>query len=476
MPEQQLTGTYDIGWIGLGVMGRNFALNLADHRFAVACHDRDPRQADRLQKEKSGRHAIAAAGDLPAFCRLLRRPRAVLLLVPAGKPVEMVIQALEPLLETGDLIIDSGNSHFSDTDRRIARLAQKGLHFMGMGMSGGARGARQGPSLMPGGPEEGYERVRPVLQAAAAQTGAGACVAWMGHGSAGHYVKMVHNGIEYSLMQLIAETYDLMKRGLGLRPDELQRVYERWNRGGLNSYLIEITAAVLGQKDERSGGPLIDRILDAAKQKGTGQWTVADALQLQVPVPSIAAAVMMRHLSADKAQREETARMLEGPRAVFRGDPPILIDSLENALHAGFLITFAQGLALLRQASRIYGYQLNRETVARVWTGGCIIRAAMLEPIRAACVRHPEMPGLLTDPELGRQMQTRQSHLREVVRTAAEMELPAPGLMAALAYWDAARSGWLPANLIMAQRDYFGAHTYERIDAPGTFHTQWDAT
>jgi 6-phosphogluconate dehydrogenase len=475
MTDQSNNKPGDIGLIGLGVMGRNFALNMADHGFAVVGYDRDAEKTRQLEKERSDRHAIYTADDPGAFCEKLRQPRAIMMLVPAGDPVDAVIQALEPYLQPGDLVIDSGNSHFTDTDRRSARLTEKGLNFMGMGMSGGESGARHGPSLMPGGAESGYERVRPILMAAAAHVGEVPCVAYMGPGSAGHYVKMVHNGIEYGLMQLIAETYDLMKRGLGMQPDDLHPVYSRWNQGVLGGYLMEITASIFRHRDETTGRPLIDLILDEAKQKGTGEWTVADALKEQVPTPTIEAAVMMRHLSGDKQQRRAAATLLRGPDPHLTDDREAFIAKLEKALYAAFVITYAQGMALLKKASQTYGYRLDLEAVARVWTGGCIIRAVLLEEIQAAYRADPDLANLLTAPALSGTLQNHQSALRTVVSTAAGLGLPVPGLMAALSYWDAYRSGWLPANLVMAQRDYFGSHTYQRTDAQGTFHTQWEA-
>ena len=475
MTDKKVKEAGDIGLIGLGVMGRNFALNMADHGFAVVGYDRDAEKTRQLEKECSQRHAVYTAADLGILCEKLRRPRAIMMLVPAGNPVDAVIQALEPYLQPGDLIIDSGNSHFTDTDRRSAQLEKKGFHFMGMGISGGESGARYGPSLMPGGAEAGYERVRPILTAAAAHVGEMSCVAYMGPGSAGHYVKMVHNGIEYGLMQLIAETYDLMKRALGMQPDDLYPVYHRWNQGLLGGYLMEITAAIFQHRDEITGRPLIDLILDESKQKGTGEWTVADALKEQVPTPTIDAAVMMRHLSGDRQQRRAAATLLQEPDPHFTGDREAFIGQLEKALHAAFIITYAQGMALLTKASLTYGYRLDLESVARVWTGGCIIRAALLEEIQAAYRTDPDLVNLMTAPALRRMLQNHQSALRTVVSTAAGLGLPVPGLMTALSYWDAYRSGWLPANLVMAQRDYFGSHTYRRIDTEGTFHTQWEA-
>jgi 6-phosphogluconate dehydrogenase len=463
----------DIGLIGLGVMGSNFALNVADHGFSVAGYNRKEDKIRQLSEIKSAHHKIETTQDIRSLCQMVRTPRAILLLVPSGPPVDAVIESLVPHMEAGDLIIDSGNSHFTDTDRRSKSLEKKGLLFMGMGMSGGESGARHGPSLMPGGPRKGYERVGNILEAAAARVDKSSCVAYLGPGSAGHYVKMVHNGIEYGLMQLISETYDLMKRGLGMGPDELHAVYDRWNKEELNSYLIEITSDIFLQKDDKTGQPLIDVILDEAKQKGTGEWTAWDALDLQVPTFNIDTAVMMRDMSAYKNQREKAGHMLKGPSPRFEGERNPIIRQIKNALYAGMIITYAQGLALLAKASKTYQYNLNLETVARIWRGGCIIRAALLEDIRTAHKSNPSLENLLFDGHLGQAVVAREAELRAVVRTGVALGLPMPGLMMALSYFDAFRSGWLPANLIMAQRDYFGAHTYERMDEEGTFHTKW---
>ena len=464
----------DIGLIGLGVMGSNFALNVADHGFSVAGYNRKEDKIRQLSEIKSAHHKIETTQDIRSLCQMVRTPRAILLLVPSGPPVDAVIESLVPHMEAGDLIIDSGNSHFTDTDRRSKSLEKKGLLFMGMGMSGGESGARHGPSLMPGGPRKGYERVGNILEAAAARVDKSSCVAYLGPGSAGHYVKMVHNGIEYGLMQLISETYDLMKRGLGMGPDELHAVYDRWNKEELNSYLIEITSDIFLQKDDKTGQPLIDVILDEAKQKGTGEWTAWDALDLQVPTFNIDTAVMMRDMSAYKNQREKAGHMLKGPSPRFEGERNPIIHQIKNALYAAMIITYAQGMALLAKASKTYEYDLNLETVARIWRGGCIIRAALLEDIRSAHKSNPSLENLLFDGHLGQAVVAREAELRAVVRTGVALGLPMPGLMMALSYFDAFRSGWLPANLIMAQRDYFGAHTYERMDEEGTFHTKWE--
>jgi 6-phosphogluconate dehydrogenase len=463
----------DLGLIGLGVMGRNFVLNLADHGFAVAVYNRTAEKTREFMATAVGPRDIRPGYSLEEFAGLLKKPRAIIMLIAAGDPVDAVIKEISPFLEAGDLLIDSGNSHFTDTNRRAKQVAGKGLLYMGMGISGGQAGARHGPSLMPGGLKAGYERIRPMMEAAAAKVNGAPCVAYLGRGSAGDYVKMVHNGIEYGFMELIAETYDLLNRGLGLTPGEIKDIYEGWNRSELNSFLVGITAEILGRRDEGSGRPLVEMILDQAKQKGTGMWTSWDAMDLQVGTPTIDVAVVMRDLSGYKAERQAASQVLGGPSLVFGGDRERFLAKLKNALYAGVIVTYAQGLALLRKASEAYGYGLDLETVARIWRGGCIIRAALLEDIRAAFRNRPDLANLLLDPHLGQEFMARQTDLRDVVRVAAELGLPAPALMVCLAYFDAYRSARLPANLIQAQRDFFGAHTYERVDAPGTFHTTW---
>jgi 6-phosphogluconate dehydrogenase len=476
MASSTIAQRYDLGMVGLGVMGRNLVLNLADHGVRVAGTDRDPAKVDVLEADASSRpgRPIAAVRTPEAFLDLLRVPRAVMMLVPAGPPVDGVIRDLAPRLQPGDVIVDGGNSHFDDTRRRAAALSGSGILYLGLGVSGGEAGARHGASLMPGGPREAYERVRPALEAAAARVDGDPCVAYLGPGAAGHYVKMVHNGIEYGLMRLIAETYDLMRRGLGFTDDELAGTYEQWNRMEPASYLVEITAHIFRQVDERTGRRLIDVILDEARQKGTGMWASQEAMELQVPTPTIDVAVAMRHLSMLKREREMAARGLGGaPHAI--PDREGFASRLRNALYAGMIVTFAQGMALLRAASRAYAYDLDLETVARLWRGGCIIRSALLEKIRAACRDRPDLPNLLLDPALGGDVAARQEDFRAVACAAIQAGIPAPGLHVALAYFDGYRSDWQPANLVQAQRDYFGAHSYERVDAKGTFHTPWAA-
>ena len=463
----------ELGMVGLGVMGRNLLLNIADHDFAVAGFDRDAQKVGQL-KEEGGSGKVLAVGSIQALTAALRRPRAVMMLVPAGEAVDSVMRDLAPFLEPGDILIDAGNSHFSDTDRRQKEMQKKGLHFLGVGVSGGEYGARHGPSIMPGGEREAYERLRPILEAAAARVDDEPCVVWLGPGSAGHFVKMVHNGIEYALMELIAESFDLMRRGLELSNDELQAVYRRWNDGALNSFLVEITADIFGQRDERSEDFLIDRILDAARQKGTGMWTSEDALEEQAPVPAIDMAVVARNLSALKEERRRASEALRGPDPRIPENRGRLVDRIENALHAAFILSFAQGMAFLARASAEHDYGLKLDEVARIWRGGCIIRSALLEEIRRAYRRRPDLPNLLLDEGLGGKVVALQEDLRFIAGLAAKHGIPAPGLMACLGYFDGYRSARLPANLIQAQRDYFGSHTYERVDAEGTFHTEWN--
>jgi 6-phosphogluconate dehydrogenase len=387
--------------------------------------------------------------------------------------VDAVIQDLLPYLEKGDLLIDSGNSHFTDTDLRQKTLEAKGLHFFGMGISGGEAGARYGPSMMPGGPQQAYEVVRPVLEACAARVNDDPCVAYLGPRSAGHYVKMVHNGIEYGIMQLIAETYDLLSRGLGLTNDELSDLFDRWNRAELNGYLIEIAARVFQKMDDASGNHLVDMILDVARQKGTGMWASQDALALHIPTPTIDASVAMRNLSGLEDERAAIFKKWGANPLPYQGERAAFIEQIRRALYAAMILSYAQGMAQLHAASQSYEYNLDLSTVARIWRGGCIIRSALLEPIRAAYSRQPDLPHLLLDETLGSAVAERAANLRFIIQTAAGLGIPTPALMASLAYYDGLRAGHLPANLIQAQRDFFGAHTYERVDKRGVFHTQW---
>jgi 6-phosphogluconate dehydrogenase len=461
-----------IGMVGLGVMGRNLLLNMADHGFNVAGYDKDKDKVESLQKESKEHDTVYGATSITAFISLLQTPRAIMLLVPAGAPVDLVINDLLPHLQAGDLIIDAGNSHFTDTDIRANSLKEKGIRFLGVGVSGGEEGARRGPSIMPGGPLDAYEQIRPLFEAVAASVNGDPCVAYLGPTSSGHYVKMVHNGIEYGIMQLIAETYDLMKRGLGLNNDQLREIYNTWNEGELNGYLIEITSHIFGKKD--GDKQLIDEILDVAKQNGTGMWTSQSAMELQIPTPTIDLAVSMRDLSVLVKQRDKASTLYQRPVQTITSDHKKFIQKLNDALFAAMIVVYAQGMALLASASEKYAYQLDLETVARIWRGGCIIRAKLLEDIRAAFRLKHDLPNLLLDPNLSQKIIANQDSLREVVSEACRIGVPTPALMVTLSYLDAYRSNWLPANLIQAQRDYFGAHTYERIDAKGTFHTEWE--
>jgi 6-phosphogluconate dehydrogenase len=473
MSNTQMKQQYEIGMVGLGVMGRNLVLNMADHGFSVAGYDRDPNQVEALTKESAGRN-ITSVGNINDFIASLRSPRAIMMLVPAGPPVDSVIQDLVPHLDKGDLIIDAGNSYFKDTDVRARGLTARGIQFLGVGVSGGEEGARHGPSIMPGGPKEAYERVRSVFEAASAKVNGDPCVTWLGPGSSGHFVKTVHNGIEYAIMQLIAETYDLMKRGWGLNDEELREVFSGWNEGEPNSYLLEITGHIFAKQDVKTGKRLIDEILDVARQNGTGLWTSQSAMELQVPTPTIDLAVAMRDLSVLTKEREQAGAIYQRATGRFSIDRGTFLTRLGRALFAGMVTVYAQGMALLAVASNKYGYHLDLEAVARIWRGGCIIRSALLEDICAAFRTRRDLPNLLLDPNLARKLTEHQEDLRQIVCMAAESGVPAPGLMVSLGYLDAYRSAWLPTNLIQAQRDYFGSHTYERIDAKGTFHTEWE--
>ena len=461
-----------IGMVGLGVMGRNLALNIADHGFSVAGYDKSPDQVETLGKESASRD-IWATGNINDFIDLLSHPRMVMILVPAGAPVDSAIKDLLPHLNQGDLIIDAGNSYFKDTEVRALNLSEKGILFLSVGVSGGEEGARHGPSIMSGGSEVAYERVRPIFQAVAKKVNGNSCVAWLGARSAGHFVKMVHNGIEYAMMQLIAETYDLMKHGLSMTDTELHETYALWNKGELNGYLVEITSLIFSQQDEKTGKPVIDQILDVAKQKGTGMWTSQSAMELQVPTPTIDLAVAMRNLSVSIQERGQASAIYKLSRKPFVDTHHFFLSQLGRALFAATIISYAQGMALLAVASKKYQYCLDLEVVAQVWRGGCIIRTGLLKDIAAAFQARRDLPNLLLDPNLSQKLMTHQDDLRQVVCCAAKLGVPVPGLMVSLGYFDAYRSIRLPANLIQAQRDYFGSHTYERTDAQGAFHTDW---
>lgn len=464
---------FDFGIVGLGVMGRNLLLNIASHNFAAAGLDLDTEKVNSLQQEAAPDHTIEATTDVKHFVELIQQPRAIMLLVPAGKPVDSAIASLLPHLDKGDIIIDGGNTYFTDTDRRFIELSEKGIHFFGMGISGGEKGARFGPAMMPGGDQKAYERLRPIFEAIAAKVDGEPCVEYLGNGSAGNYVKMVHNGIEYGIMQLISEIYDLMKRGYNLDDETIQKTFAEWNQtDDLRSYLIEITGNILKQKDE-DGTQLINKISDWARSKGTGKWTSQNAMDLQVPVPTIDAAVNMRDMSKTKPERIEAAKKLVWNADETNVPQNEAIASLKSALFFSIVVTYAQGLAQLHTASKEYNYGLNLETVAKIWRGGCIIRATILEDFRKAYVAKTDLPNLLLDSGIASKLVENQSGMRAIIQFAVQKGLPVSGLMNSLAYFDAYRSANLPTNLIQAQRDYFGAHTYERIDKEGVFHTQW---
>ena len=464
----------DLGLFGLGVMGQNLVLNMERNGFSVSVYNRTAERTQEFMKERAAGKNIRAGYTVQEFVGLLKRPRAIMLMIKAGAPVDAVIEELVPLLDSDDLIIDGGNSHFKDTERRAQALAKKGLHYIGTGVSGGEYGALHGPSIMPGGPREAYERVRPVFDAIAAKVDGEPCVTYIGPRGAGHYVKMVHNGIEYGDMQLIAEVYDILSRAGGLTAAELHQVFAKWNRGELSSYLIEITADIFAKMDEETGKPLVEVILDEAQQKGTGKWASQDALDLGAPVPTINAAVESRIISAYKGERVAASRTLSGPAVRFEGDRQALIEDGQRALFAAKICSYAQGMALLETASREYDYALDLAAIARIWRGGCIIRARFLNDVAAAFQQDSTLPNLLLSSYFKEAVEGRQAALRHVVQTAVELGIPCLALSASLAYYDAYRTARLPANLTQAQRDYFGAHTYRRVDKKGVFHTEWE--
>ena len=460
--------SYDFGLVGLGVMGRNFILNVADSDFSAFGLDTDPEKVEALRKEGAGK-TVDGTTEKEVFVKALSTPRKIMLLVPAGGPVDSVINDLLPHLDKGDLIIDGGNSFFTDTDRRFEMLNEKGIHFMGCGVSGGAKGARFGPSMMPGGSEASYEIVKPVFEAASAKVGEDPCVAFLGKGSAGNYVKMVHNGIEYGMMQLISEVYDIMKNGLGRSNSQMQETFAEWNAGRLQSFLVEITADIFTHADE-DGGDLVDKILDKAKQKGTGKWTSQNAMDLGTAIPTIDAAVSMREISALKDDRVK-AENIYGTKA--SGGGLLNVDQIETALYVSFIVSYAQGMTQLAYASEEYGYGLDLEVVSKIWRGGCIIRSAILEDMRNAYKANPKLSNLLLDEDFASGVKGGLEDLKQTVAFAVANNIPTMGLSASLNYLQAFTSGRLPLNLIQAQRDHFGSHTYERVDREGIFHTEW---
>lgn len=468
-----MVNSYDAGVVGLGVMGRNLLLNLVDHGFAVAGYDRVTEQINLLKTE-AGDRPVLAASTIEEMVSGLKKPRFVIVLVPAGPPVDAVISSLLPRLEKGDIIMDGGNSHFRHTEARESRLSGEGISLLGVGISGGEKGARHGASIMPGGPKEAYDQVSDLLRSLAAIVDGEPCMTYLGPRSAGHYVKMVHNGIEYGLMQLIAEAYDMMKRGLGLANYEIAQVFGSWDKSQLRSYLIEITARIFAVADPSTGKHLVDMILDEAEQKGTGSWASQDGLELGVPMPTIDVAVAMRSLSASKVEREKVCGVLGCLTKEIGHEKGPFLSSLKNALLMAMILTYAQGFGLLRAASKAYRFELRLADVARIWRGGCIIRSRLLDGICNAFEKQPDIWSIVTAPSIAKDLTKKEGDLREVVESGARAQIPVPGFMISLAYLDAARSSWLPANLVQAQRDFFGSHRYRRIDRDGLFHTDWE--
>lgn len=466
----------DIGLVGLAVMGQNLVLNMNDNGYAVAVFNRTTSKVDDFIKGEATGRTIVGCHSLQELINSLKRPRRVMLMVKAGSTVDDFIGQLLPLLDKGDIIIDGGNSHFPDSIRRTKDLAEKGILFIGTGVSGGEEGARRGPSIMPGGNPAAWVHVKPIFQAISAKVEDGSpCCDWVGNDGAGHYVKMTHNGIEYGDMQLICEAYQLMKMGLGMSGDEMHKVFATWNKGELDSYLIEITRDILGYKDE-DGKPLVEKILDTAGQKGTGKWTSVSALDLGIPLTLVSEAVFARCLSAVKDERVAAAKVLKGPKTKISGvSKAAFVKDLEKALYASKIVSYAQGFMLMREAAKEFNWKLNFGDIALMWRGGCIIRSRFLTKIKAAFDKNPELSNLLLDDFFKKIIVKYQDAWRNVVARAAKAGIPVPAFSSALAFYDGYRSARLPANLLQAQRDYFGAHTYERTDKPRGefFHTNW---
>ena len=478
---EQTPKTANIGMIGLAVMGENLARNIERNGYSVAVYNRPPSrdEPDRVTKfmeENAGKQFIGTRTP-EEFVKALERPRKIILLVKAGDPVDWTIDQIKPYLEPGDIIIDGGNSYFMDTERREKQLKAEGFNFIGSGVSGGEKGALWGPSLMPGGDRAAYEQIRPIWEAIAAKVDDGPCVTYIGPGGAGHFVKMVHNGIEYGDMQLIAESYDIMRRVLNMSADEMADVYDEWNRGDLESFLIEITAKILRVKDPETHQPLVDLILDKAGQKGTGKWTSAIALDLGVITPTINAAVDSRNISSRKDERVEASKQIKGPTVEDgSANHRLLINAIRDALYASKICSYAQGMNLIRAGSENWKWDINLGETARIWKGGCIIRAQFLGKIKDAYQRRADLPNLLLDPDFSAYMQRAQSNWRLAVTTAMKTGIPVPGMSASIGYFDAYRTAELPLNLTQAQRDFFGSHTYQRADHPdaAAVHTEWE--
>lgn len=465
---------YEFGLIGLAVMGQNFARNVARHGHSVVVFNRTVAKTEDFIEKYGNEGDLKGAKTIEEFVSSLARPRKIMLLVKAGAPVDKTIESLLPYLDEGDIVIDGGNSYFADTRRRYKELADKNIRFMGMGVSGGEEGALNGPSLMPGGDKSTYEEVAPIMKEVAAQVKDGACFTHVGQDGAGHYVKMVHNGIEYGDMELIAEAYFLMKELLGMSASEIGDVFAEWNEGVLDSYLIEITAKILKKVDAETGKPLVEVILDKAGQKGTGKWTSQEGLELGVAIPTIAEAVFARGMSAYKEERVAANKVLTGPEIKFTGDKKEFIAAIHSALYASKICSYAQGFALIREAANVYGWDINYGDMALLWRGGCIIRAAFLENIKVAFEKNPDLKNLLVDPYFAKEVMDNQENWRKTIVAGIINGIPLPAFTASLNYYDSYRRESLPANMIQAQRDFFGAHTYQRTDKAGIFHTEWE--
>jgi 6-phosphogluconate dehydrogenase len=464
---------YNYGVIGLGVMGRNLLYNIADNGFSTVGFDLDEEKVKELHNGATPGTSVRGTASLEDFVSALESPRKIILMVPAGKPVDAVLESITPLLNPEDIVIDAGNSYFKDTERRIADLAAKNLHFMGMGVSGGEQGARRGPSIMPGGDWEAFNLVKPMLEVISAKVNDEPCTAYMGKGSAGHYVKMVHNGIEYAIMQLITEAYDLLRKGANLNNDQLYEVFKKWNEGEMNSFLIEITRDIFLQKDDFTGGFLVDQILDKAGAKGTGKWTSEQAMEIGVSIPTIDIAVTSRILSAYKDERVK-ASQLYGKGEIKRPENiELFIKEVGDSLYLATLISYAQGLALLVKASTEYQFEIPLKDVVKIWRGGCIIRSVLLEKFYMAYSKDHKLSNILLDQKISEIVKDKISSLRKTASFAASNGIPSLGIQTALGYFEAYTTESLPVNLLQAQRDYFGAHTYQRIDREGIFHSSW---
>lgn len=464
---------FDFGMIGLGTMGRNLLLNMADHGYKVIGYDKDAGKTAALETNASKDTVAKGSSSLAEMVQKLQKPRKIMMLVPAGPIVDSVLNDLLPLLEQGDIVIDGGNSHYTDTLKRIAYVKDKGIHFTGMGVSGGEQGARTGPSIMPGGDEEAWHQLKPILESVSAKITNEPCVAYMGKDAAGHYVKMVHNGIEYAIMQIISEVYDILKRHVGLNNDELHTVFKQWNEGELQSFLLEITTDIFLKEDELSKSRLVDMILDKAGAKGTGKWTSQDAMDIGMPVPTIDMAVIMRSVSALKEERKAAAEIYKPVVKQITTDKEKIIAQLYDALYSGIILSYAQGLALLHTASHELKMDIPLKDVVKIWRGGCIIRSALLEVFMKVFTGKNIPANILLHKKVAALVKKRISNHRKIIKLAAGNKIPAMGLMSALSYLDAYSTAELPVNLIQAQRDYFGAHTYQRIDKEGSFHTEW---